>query len=169
MGGALRRPAAALGPVGDVTSLHGRVERRSRPQPPELESQRPDRGTRPRAQGVNDPEIAQALAERDRALEARARTLAEQAVESGERWAERLGTLPTAPSRRKRWIRELSTVSAYHDRCHITGQSPIGFSPVSNPLFGWYWVDAGLSCGRRLDITAGHRLRRTPRTPLLPT
>jgi hypothetical protein len=67
--------------------------------------------------------MAQALAERDRAMEARARTLADRAVESGESWVRGLGTAPAAPARREWWIREVSTVAAYRDRWHITGHS----------------------------------------------
>jgi hypothetical protein len=107
--------------------LHGRVERWT--QAAAGRSWRADSfiaGLIPRAQGVSDPEMAQALAERDQAMEERARTLADQAVETGESWAERVGTQPTAPARRERWMRELSTVAAYRDRWHITGRSALG-------------------------------------------
>jgi hypothetical protein len=70
--------------------------------------------------------MAQALAERDRAMEERARTLAGQAVETGESWVKRLGTLPATPARREDWMRELSTVAAYRDRWQITGQAVLG-------------------------------------------
>jgi hypothetical protein len=50
--------------------------------------------------------------------------------------------------------------------CRVT---PLFFSPVSNPLSQENGADAANSNGRSLDIVAGHRLRRTPRTPLLPT
>jgi hypothetical protein len=83
-------------------------------------------GLIPRAQGVSDPEMARALAERDQAMEARARTLADQAVERGESWVRRFGITPAAPARHEHWMRELSTVAAYRDRWHIAGQSPLG-------------------------------------------
>ena len=83
-------------------------------------------GLIPRAQRVSDPEMAQALAERDQAMEERARTLADQAVGTGESWVQRLGTPPATPARRERWIREVSTIAAYRDRWHITGQSAVG-------------------------------------------
>jgi len=67
-----------------------------------------------------------ALAERDQAMEERARALANQAVGIGESWVQRLGTPPATPSRRERWIREVSTIAAYRDRWHITGHSPVG-------------------------------------------
>jgi len=34
--------------------------------------------------------------------------------------------LPSDPSRRARWVREVSTVAAYRDRWHITEQRSIG-------------------------------------------
>ena len=70
--------------------------------------------------------MAQALEERDQAMEERARTLADHAVGTGESWVQRLGTPPATPARRERWIREVSTVAAYRDRWPITGQSPVG-------------------------------------------
>ena len=44
--------------------------------------------------------------------------------------------------------------------CH--GEPP----PLSNPLFGWYWVEINRIPGSTPDILAGHRLGLTPRTPL---
>jgi len=118
----------SLGDAADVAAvLHGRVERWT--QAAAGRSRRTDNlivGLIPRAQRVSDPEMAQALAERDLAMEERVRTLAEQAVETGERWAERFGTPPRTPAHRERWMRELSTVAAYRDRWHITSQSLLG-------------------------------------------
>jgi conjugative relaxase-like TrwC/TraI family protein len=118
----------SLADAVDVAAvLHGRVERWT--QVAGGRSRRADRliaGLVPRAHGVNDPEMARALAERDQAMEERARTLADQAVESGETWVQHLGTPPARPARRERWMRELSTVAAYRDRWHITGHSLAG-------------------------------------------
>jgi hypothetical protein len=83
-------------------------------------------GLIPRAQGVSDPEMAQALAERDQAMEARARTLAEQAVGTVDSWTQPLGVPPAGAARRERWMREVSTIAAYRDRWHITSQSALG-------------------------------------------
>jgi len=83
-------------------------------------------GLIPRAQGVTDPELDSALAERGRAMENRARTLAAQAVEAGQPWVGALGTLPGDPTRRERWLREVSTVAAYRDRWHVTSGRPLG-------------------------------------------
>ena len=118
----------SLADAADVAAvLHGRMERWT--QVAAGRSRRADNliaGLIPRAQGVNDPEMARALAERDQAMEGRARTLADRAVETGESWVQRLGTPPAATGRRERWIREVSTVAAYRDRWHISGQSALG-------------------------------------------
>ena len=86
----------SLADAADVAAvLHGRVERWT--QAAGGRNRRADNliaGLIPRAQGVSDPEMAQALAERDQAMEERARTLAEQAVETGDSWVQRLGAPP---------------------------------------------------------------------------
>jgi len=83
-------------------------------------------GLIPRIQGVRDPELARALAERDQAMEARACALAEAAIISGHSWVQRLGSPPSDPSRRERWLGEVSTVAAYRDRWHIAGKNIFG-------------------------------------------
>jgi hypothetical protein len=83
-------------------------------------------GLIPRVQGVTDPEMAQALAERDIAMQQRALTLAAQAIEARAAWVQRLGPAPGTPGPRARWLRELSTVAAYRDCWHITEQRSIG-------------------------------------------
>jgi hypothetical protein len=120
--------ARSLADAADVAAvLHGRVQRWSRA------AQGRRRGTGdlvagliPRARGVGDPEMARALAERDEAMEGRARTLAEQAVEARPNWVKRLGAPPADPVRRERWMRALSTVAAYRDRWHITVEPVLG-------------------------------------------
>jgi conjugative relaxase-like TrwC/TraI family protein len=83
-------------------------------------------GLVPRAQRVSDPEMGRALAQRDEAMEGRARTLAEQAVEDGHNWVKRLGNAPADPLRRERWMRALSAVAAYRDRWHVTAEQVLG-------------------------------------------
>jgi len=83
-------------------------------------------GLIPRVQGVTDPETAQALAERDIAIQERALTVAAQAIEAGAGWVQRLGSLPSDPSRRARWVREVSTVAPYRDRSQLTEQRSLG-------------------------------------------
>ncbi len=83
-------------------------------------------GLIPRVRGVIDPDMARALTEREQAMEIRARTLANQAIEAGHGWVQRLGPAPDDPGLRARWLREVSTIAAYRDRWHITGPAPIG-------------------------------------------
>jgi hypothetical protein len=122
----------SLADAADVASvLHGRVDRWSqaaggrRRQTGHLIA-----GLIPRVQGVSDPDMARALAERDDAMEQRARSLAQEAIAAGQTpgcgpW----GSPPSAPAQRERWLREVSTVAAYRDRWHIEGQGPLGPAP----------------------------------------
>jgi conjugative relaxase-like TrwC/TraI family protein len=118
----------SLADAADIAAvLHTRVERWT--QAASGRNRRTDNliaGLIPRAERVSDPQLAQALSERDRAMEARARSLADQAVESGEPWVRVLGTVPASPGRRGRWMKEVSTIAAYRDRWHISGQNPVG-------------------------------------------
>jgi conjugative relaxase-like TrwC/TraI family protein len=77
-------------------------------------------GLIPRALGVTDPDFARALDERDRALEHRARMLAEKAVSERVRWLRQLGSPPVDPRLRAPWMRAISTVAAYRERWNIT-------------------------------------------------
>ena len=83
-------------------------------------------GLIPRAMGVMDPDIAKALVERDQAIEDRAQTLAERAVERNAGWVRRLGRLPTDPTMRAAWMSQVRVVAAYRDRWGIAGQIVIG-------------------------------------------
>jgi hypothetical protein len=121
----------SLADAADVASvLHGRVDRWTqassgrRRQTGHLIA-----GLIPRVQGVSDPDMARALSERDDAMEQRARSLAQEAIAAGHAWLRPLGSPPSAPSQRERWVREVSTVAAYRDRWHIEGQGPLGPAP----------------------------------------
>jgi hypothetical protein len=121
----------SLADAADVASvLHGRVDRWSqaaggrRRQTGHLIA-----GLIPRAQGVTDPDMARALAERDHAMEQRARSLAVEAIVTGQSWVRPLGAPPSAPAKRERWLREVSTVAAYRDLWHIEDQRPLGAAP----------------------------------------
>jgi conjugative relaxase-like TrwC/TraI family protein len=83
-------------------------------------------GLIPRVQRVTDPDMASALAEREQAMEIRARTLASHAIETGQTWVQHLGPVPADPRDRTLWFRKISTIAAYRERWHITGSTPIG-------------------------------------------
>jgi hypothetical protein len=119
----------ALDDAGDIASvLHRRVDRwveragsirRARAEGMIV-------GLKPKAGGVSDPDMQQALAEREHAMEQRALTLAEQAIEAAQPWVRRLGTPPSDPTRRIGWLKEVCVIAAYRDRWSITGPTVIG-------------------------------------------
>ena len=86
-------------------------------------------GLIPRARGVTDPDMTQALAERDDAMEQRCRGLAEEAIMARQGWVQSLGDPPSESPQRERWLREVSTVAAYRDLWHIEGRRPLGAAP----------------------------------------
>jgi len=69
------------------------------------------------------------LEKRDGAMEQRARSLAQEAIAANHAWLRPLGSPPSAPAERERWLREVSTAAAYRDRWHIEGQGPLGPAP----------------------------------------
>jgi len=83
-------------------------------------------GLIPRVIGVTDPDMAQSLMERDRAIESRAATLAEQAVERNAGWVRRLGRPPVDPTHRAVWMSQVGVVAAYRDRWGPGGQTVVG-------------------------------------------
>ncbi len=116
----------------DVAAVsHGRVERWSQA----ARSRRQGTGNLiagliPRARRVSNPDLARALLERDEAMQQRARTLAEHAIEKRPAWLRRLGTAPADPVRREHFVQEVSVVAAYRDRWYITGGGPWAPSPT---------------------------------------
>jgi hypothetical protein len=63
--------------------------------------------------------MARGLEERDDAMQRRARTLAEQALERNQPWVCRLGISPSDPLAREHWIEAVTTVAAYRERWNI--------------------------------------------------
>jgi hypothetical protein len=90
-------------------------------------------GLVPRATKIADPDMARALRERDHAMERRARTLAEQAISTGQMWTRQVGDAPTHPAREELWLRAVSTVAAYRDRWNLT-QDPRALGPEATSL-----------------------------------
>ena len=87
-------------------------------------------GLIPRALGVDDQDLARALQERDRAMERRARELAEQALAEGRAWVQGFGPAPIEAGRREAWLRAVSTVAAFRDRWEL-GADPRPLGPES--------------------------------------
>ena len=110
----------AVGSLGDAEDpasvMHARVDRWV--QAAGSKGQAPSNliaGLIPRTVGVTDPDMAQALDERDQAMERRARELAVHAIERGQVWVHRLGLPPSDSEATEQWIEALSTVAAYRD------------------------------------------------------
>ena len=83
-------------------------------------------GLIPEPLGPMSDEDRQAIDERKKLIEDRARALAEQALAAREPWTRRFGTPPAAPHDRDRWLDALTTVAAYRDRYAITSNQPTG-------------------------------------------
>ena len=67
-----------------------------------------------------------AISERKQLIEARARALAAEAIDTGAAWVRRLGDGPTDPHERECWITAASTVAAYRDCYKLTSDLPVG-------------------------------------------
>ncbi len=119
--------ARSLHDAGDIAAvLHHRVEEWAagaggrRPPARNLIA-----GLIPRAQGVTDHDLAQALKEREHAIEHRAAAVLDHAISSRARWLQALGTPPTARQARAHWLLAARTVAAYRDRWDITTPQPL--------------------------------------------
>jgi len=114
-------------------------------------------GLIPRAVGVTDPDLTQALDERAQAMQCRARELAVQALERGDVWITRLGTPPTDPVTRERWMVAVSTVAAYRDRWSIgNGHRPLGSDGAAKTIEGvGYRKRAQVATRRALSLSEG--------------
>ena len=111
-------------------------------------------GLIPRALGVEDDDLARALQERDRAMERRARELAEQALAEGQAWARSLGPGTAEAGRKEAWLRAVSTVAAFRDRWEIGADPrPLGAESAVTTLEGLvHRRSAQAAAGRALKL-----------------
>ena len=79
-----------------------------------------------RASGIDDPDLARAVGEREQAITRRALDLAEHAVRGGAPWAKPFGSPPPSPAVAQAWWDRLAVVAAYRDRWRITTPSTLG-------------------------------------------
>jgi hypothetical protein len=121
-------------------------------------------GLIPRAVGVTDPDLTQALDERAQAMQCRARELAVQALERGDVWITRLGTPPTDPVTRERWMVAVSTVAAYRDRWSIGNEHrPLGSDGAAKTIEGvGYRKRAQVATRRALSLSEGGGISSRP-------
>jgi hypothetical protein len=111
-------------------------------------------GIIPAALGISDPDMQRALSERQTAMEYRARSLAERAVQAHQPWTIKLGQPPTDPLRHQAWLREVATVAAYRDRWNASGRAvfPGGGAAGSIERLGHY-KRAKAAADRALEIS----------------
>jgi hypothetical protein len=105
----------------DVASvLHHRIDRYitgvGYPSPPANELVA---GLFPRPAGITDPDIVLALNDRASAIEQRARTLADEAIERSDTWVQDFGEAPKMPERHEQWVLDVAVGAAYFDRWGI--------------------------------------------------
>jgi hypothetical protein len=112
-------------------------------------------GLIPRAQGVTHPDMARALIEREHAMELRARTLANQALDARDHWVQGLGSAPDDPRKRARWLHEVSTIAAYRDRWHITGPMALGEREHLKSIEQMGELQHALAAGKRARAIGG--------------
>jgi conjugative relaxase-like TrwC/TraI family protein len=72
------------------------------------------------------PAMAQALAERKTAMEARAADLLRQAIADRAPWLSAIGPRPADPAGARRWTQAALAVAAYRDRYQVESTSPFG-------------------------------------------
>jgi conjugative relaxase-like TrwC/TraI family protein len=120
-----------------AATLHERVERWTRASATRRQgASQFVAGIIPQALNVTDHDMARALTERADAMNTRARTLAEQATNTGALWIRQLGTPPADPVRREQWLHEVSTVAAYRERWNVTGRNPVDAKATSIEQMG---------------------------------
>jgi conjugative relaxase-like TrwC/TraI family protein len=83
-------------------------------------------GLFPHAAGVTDPDIRQALDDRQALIEQRAHDLAVTAVDRRHPWAAQLGTTPDEAAAHARWMLQVATIAAYRDRWNIHDRTILG-------------------------------------------
>jgi hypothetical protein len=114
-------------------------------------------GLIPRAVGVTDSDMAQALDDRDEAMQRRARVLAERAIERGDPWVRQLGLPPSDRLEREQWINAISTVAAFRDRWNIGDDPrPLGPDDAATTIeAGDHRMRAQVAVERALRLTRG--------------
>ena len=145
----------------DIASvLHARLARATIRPAGSDRARKPPRliaGLIPAADGPMNPDMRQALAERQTLIEQRAATLLDTALNEHEPWTERLGPKPDEPRKQATWGRAACTIAAYRDRYQITDdQHPLGSVPEDSNIK--QKVDnarakAALAQARRIEAT----------------
>jgi conjugative relaxase-like TrwC/TraI family protein len=111
--------------ASDIASiLHARLARATTRPAGSGRTRKPPRliaGLIPTADGPMDPQMCQALTERQTLIEQRAATLLDEAIAKREPWTTQLGPKPDEPRQQAAWLAAARTITAYRDRYQITG------------------------------------------------
>jgi hypothetical protein len=87
-------------------------------------------GLIPAADGPMNPQMRQALTERQTLIEQRATTLLDEAIAAREPWTAQFRPKPDEPRKLAAWLTAAHTIAAYRDRYRITdSQNPLGPEP----------------------------------------
>lgn len=117
-------------------------------------------GLVPRAAGITEPAMRQALAEREQLMEGRLDALVGKLLEHPEPWMAELGEL--APEEQTKAAR---AVAAYPDRWGITSSSPLGAVPGDDAQrIDYERTQAQLSAMTSRESEHAAALRSAPRT-----
>lgn len=88
-------------------------------------------GLLPKAAGRLPDGYDTALAERAALIDSRAQRLADEAIRTHALWLRQLGSPPTAPEPRARWLESVTTIAAYRDRYQVESDLALGPRPES--------------------------------------
>jgi conjugative relaxase-like TrwC/TraI family protein len=97
-------------------------------------------GLIPTADGPMNPDMRQALDERQALIERRAAALLNEALDEHEPWTALLGHRPTQPRQQAAWLEAACTIAAYRDRYQINDSQPLG--PKSRDITVGQKIDA---------------------------
>lgn len=89
-------------------------------------------GLIPYASGVSDPEMQQALVERQELIERRAAAVLDRDMSKGAPWTTALGKQPAEGRAAQKWRRAGQVVAAYRDRYQVTDDQPLGAAAGSD-------------------------------------
>ncbi|GAB7003985.1 hypothetical protein JCM18899A_14570 [Nocardioides sp. AN3] len=120
--------------AGDIAAvLRYRIETAAAVPPRHARGRKPRliAGLIPEPLGPMDEEDRRGVAERKQNIEHRARTLAEQAIQTKAPWLRGLGPPPNARVALEQWAAAVVTISAYRDHYEITSPLPVGGGATS--------------------------------------
>ncbi len=109
-----------------------------------------------RADGVTDPDMQRALAERAQAMEQRAQVLVDRALAAREPWIAALGAPPADPRSGAAWAHEARTIAAFRELHKVAGDTPASLNDGGGSLMALGDARAAIAAWHRAEaITVG--------------